>query len=149
MATDHEREEFYNTEPTQIQMQARWQLHRITSLPCHLQFFLTRQKQTNLIKNVYVTGSRCWTPAAYKAMCWTQCPHAWLFELNREIAATSKPGWELADLCMLIFLQPAWGSRPRSPLGSRTGRSTSKLQVTENCLLCKATGNKACCDDLP
>jgi len=42
MATDHERGEFYNTEPAQVQMQARWQEH-FPSLPFHLHFFLTRQ----------------------------------------------------------------------------------------------------------
>lgn len=45
--------------------------------------------------------------------------------------------------------RPPAGSRLRSPLGSSTGRSTSRLQVTENCLPCKATGNKAHCDDPP
>lgn len=70
-------------------------------------FFLLDRQQTNLIKNVCVMGSHCWTPPAYRATCWTKCPHAWLFELNQEIATASKPGWELADLCMLIFLQPA------------------------------------------
>lgn len=64
-------------------------------------------------------GSHCWTPSAYRAMCWTEHPNAWLFELNWEIATASKPGWERADLCMLIFLQPACRKQAKVPSGKQ------------------------------